>query len=109
MVWVPKGGKCGTAAQDNGIDRLRVNGEYVHDEQHIVNGIKQFWEEIGGMNEECIELNGDVSLSKHETENMEEKMNVYEVKKAMRHLKNGKAAEYRMKCIKMVENVCMND
>ena len=59
-------------AQSNGIDRLKVNGEYVNDEQQIVNEMKQFWEEIGGMYEECSELNGNVTRSKHEAENIDE-------------------------------------
>ena len=58
----------GNVAQDNGVDRLRINGKYVNDEQQIVNEIKRFGEEIGGMNGECIELNGNMSLSKHESE-----------------------------------------
>ena len=65
----------------------------MNDKQQIVNEIKRFWEEIGCMNEECIQLNGNVSLSKHEAENMDEKISVDEVKKVTQHLKNCKAAE----------------
>ena len=44
-------GGAGNVAQDNGVDRLRINGKYVNYEQQIVNKIKRFWKEIGGMNE----------------------------------------------------------
>ncbi|MPC63693.1 hypothetical protein E2C01_057795 [Portunus trituberculatus] len=72
------------------VESLRVNGALVTDKEDMRRVIKEFWEEIGGVDEVFGVREGCVTLERKDADEMNERISREE--KCVRRQKNGKAA-----------------
>ena len=75
-----------------GVESLKVNGELVTDKKKMKECIKDFWEEIGGVDEVQISKVDAVTLERKDSEELNEKISKKEVEECVRKQKNAKAA-----------------
>ena len=74
------------------VESLRVNGALVTHKEEMRKAVKEFWEEIGGVDEVFDIREGCVTLERKNADELNERISREEVERCVKRQKNGKAA-----------------
>ena len=81
-----------SVTENEDVKALKVNDEYVTDEEEMKEAVKMFWEDIGGVGEVFHARGECLTLERKDAGELDEWISIDEVKKCIKRQKNGKAA-----------------
>ena len=82
----------GKGREEVNVDELVVMNQSIRGKEQIAQAVKEFWEDIGGMNEVDVMNDAYMSVSTREMEGLDSMVRNAEVEHVLKNLKNDKAA-----------------